>query len=589
MYNYGLIGNCQVSAHISGNGSIDWLCLPKPDSPPVFGKILDPEGGNFEVIPEGEYTCTQNYLPHTNILVTHYKTSEGSEFRVTDFCPRFIQYGRLFRPPSLFRIVEPVKGECRIRVVCNPVVGWSKLKPKVSRANAHLRWNMDGEFLRLHTNMSLTHLLEQSNFQLTQKIYFAMTWDSSLNEDLERLSEDYLRETEKYWDLWVKHCSMPTMFQEETIRSALILKLHCYDDTGAILAALTTSLPEEFGGTRNWDYRFCWLRDAYFVLSALNALGHYEETENFMRFLSNVVADTDLAKDGLSPLYGLDHQRPDPELILENWAGYRASAPVRINNQASEHVQNDVYGEMVMSLSPVFLDSRFMHLRSKANEHLLEQLLVQCAERISQVDAGPWEIRTEWREHSFSNLACYAGLARGVELQKLGFLKDYPGNLTQQLERAEKSLEAAVRDGALRNGPKDDTVDASLLMMPVFRHSSTEVCSKTVDLIARSLQMQDSPKGYLYRYLRKDDFGKPQSAFLVCGFWLVQALTKCSRQEEGREILKNLLPAANSLGLYAEHFEPITGVQSGNFPQAYSHVGLINAAFAVSPTWGDIL
>jgi GH15 family glucan-1,4-alpha-glucosidase len=410
-----------------------------------------------------------------------------------------------------------------------------------------------------------------------------------LNDDLERVSEDFLRETQKYWTTWVKHCSIPTHFQEETIRSALALKLHCYDDTGAILAALTTSLPEEIGGTRNWDYRFCWLRDAYFVLSALNALGHFEETENFLKFLLNVVADTDLSTQGLSPVYGLDNQRPNAELILENWRGYQGSAPVRANNQACEHVQNDVYGEMVLSLSPVFFDERFRHMRSKEYENLLEALLIQCSSRISQVDAGPWEIRTDWREHSFSNLACYAGLARGLELQKRGFLKSYPGDLSSQLARAASALQAAVRDGSLRNGPSDETLDASLLMLPIFRHPDLELSSKTIDSVFKTLQMKNAPAGYIYRYQRKDDFGLPRSAFLVCGFWLVQALTKCSRMDEACEVLKNLLPAANSLGLYAEHFDPISKVQSGNFPQAYSHVGLINAAFAVSPAWSEIL
>lgn len=589
MYKYGLIGNCQVSAHVSDQASIDWLCFPKPDCPPVFGKLLDPDGGSFAIVPEGNFTCTQSYLLHTNILATNFKCENDSEFRVIDFCPRFMQFGRMFRPISLFRIVEPIRGECRIRVVCDPVVGWTKTAPHMSRANAHVRWSMDGEFLRLHTNMSLTHLTDNAFFALREKLYFALTWSSPLNEDLERMSEDYLRETEKYWNTWVKHCSIPTLFQEETIRSALALKLHCYEDTGAILAALTTSLPEEFGGTRNWDYRFCWLRDAYFVLSAFNALGHFEETENFLKFLLNVVADTDLAKEGLSPVYGLDHQRPSKELILENWKGYRGSAPVRVNNQASEHVQNDVYGEMVLSLSPVFFDARFRHLRSKDYERLLDSLIRECAARVSQVDAGPWEIRTDWREHSFSNLACYAGLARGVELQKRGFLSDYDGDLVAQMRKAEAALTAAVRNGTLRNGPRDETVDASLLLLPIFRHVNPDLCSNTVNLIFETLQLKGAPAGFLYRYDRRDDFGLPQSAFLVCGFWLVQALAKIKRDDEAREVLSNLLPAANSLGLYAEHFDPRTGIQSGNFPQAYSHVGLINAAFAVSPAWSAVL
>jgi len=589
MYEYGLIGNCQISAHVSNHGSIDWLCLPKPDSPPVFGKILDPEGGHFSIAPEGEYTSRQHYIPHTNILITEFHTREGQEFRVIDFCPRFVQFGRMFRPTTLIRIVEPIKGESRIRVLCDPVMGWKKTRPPVGRANAHLRWSLNGDYLRVYTDMSLTHLMERTSFHLNQKLYFTMTWGSSLNEDLPRMCEDFLRETEKYWSTWVKHCSIPTLFQDETIRSALALKLHCYDDTGAILAALTTSLPEEIGGARNWDYRFCWLRDAYFVLTALNALGHFEELENFLRFLLNVVADADLEGRGLSPVYGLDHQRPDDEFILGNWSGYKGSSPVRVNNQASEHVQNDVYGEMVMSLSPVFLDARFRHLRSRDYERLLIALLKQCGSRVSQVDAGPWEIRTDWREHSFSNLACYAGLARGVELQKRGFLKEYPGNLSAEMEAASRALTKAVREGTLRNGPADETVDASLLLMPIFRHADVSLSSDTVDLIYRTLQLNGLPPGFLYRYRRKDDFGVPHSAFLVCGFWLVQALVKVGRPDEATAIFKNLLPAANSLGLYAEHYDPERRQQSGNFPQAYSHVGLINAAFAISPRWSDVL
>jgi GH15 family glucan-1,4-alpha-glucosidase len=589
MYDYGLIGNCQISALISKTGSLDWLCLPRPDSAPVFGRLLDPDGGPFSIAPEGEFTSEQTYLRHTNILLTQFTTKDGAQFRVIDFCPRFVQYGRIFRPISLYRVVEPVKGECRIRVICNPVHGWSKVMPKPARGTTHLRWHMGGEYLRLNTTMSITHILDGSSFLLNKKIYFALTWSSSIHEDLERLTEDYLNETDKYWDTWVKHCSIPTLFQEQTIRSALSLKLHCYEDTGAILAALTTSLPEELGGVRNWDYRFCWLRDAYFVLSALNALGQFEEMEDFLSFLLNVVANTDLTNQGLAPVYGLDHQRPAEEEIKENWQGFAGSRPVRVYNQAAEHVQNDVYGEMVLSLMPIFCDARFRHLRSQEYERLLELLLGQCAGRISQPDAGPWELRTEWREHSFSNLACWAGLERGLRLQKMGFLKNLPIDLVVQIERAEKALTGAVRGGTLRNGPGDESMDASLLLMAIFRYQDKPLSLSSIEMIQSALQMPGAPPGYLYRYNRKDDFGLPKSAFLACGFWLVQALAKIGRKQEGAEILTHLTASANSLGLFSEHFEPARGVQSGNFPQAYSHVGQINAAFAVSPDWSDIL
>ena len=589
MYAYGIVGNCQVSALVSEKGSLDWLCLPRPDSAPVFGKLLDPEGGCFVVEPEGEYTSEQTYLRHTNILKTVYKTKDGAEFSVTDFCPRFNQFGRIFRPIHFIRIVEPMNGEARVRVTCSPVQGWNKKPSKASRGNAHLRWHSNDDILRLSTDMSITHLIEQSSFSLNKKIYFVLTWNSSLDSDLPRLAEDYLGETQKYWLTWVKHCSIPTLFQEETIRSALALKLHCYEDTGAILAGITTSLPEEVGGVRNWDYRFCWLRDAYFVLSSLKLLGQFEEMEGFLRFLLNVVAEGDVMRDGLAPLYSLDHQKPGAELTLDNWNGFRGSKPVRICNQASEHVQNDVYGEMVLALAPIFFDTRFRHLRSSDCEHLLELLVKQCSMRISQADAGPWEIRTEWREHSFSNLLCWAGLERARRIQKMGYLRDLPFDLSVELERAETALNGAVRGGTLRNGAKDESVDASLLLMPIFRYPDNEICKATVEKIFADLQVPGSPPGYLYRYIRKDDFGKPQSAFLICGFWLVQALAKVGGIEQATAVLRGLMKSANCLGLYSEHYDPLLNSQSGNFPQAYSHVGQINAAFAVSPIWSDIL
>ena len=246
MYQYGLIGNCQISALISTQGSIDWLCLPRPDSPPIFGKILDPEGGQFSIsssVPASETTTTQRYLPNTNILVTTVSLSNGDAFQITDFCPRFLQYGRVYRPTALFRIVEPLSGSPSVRVRCNPVSGWDKTPVRFVRGSSHLRYEMRGEYLRLLTNMPLTHLCEETPIGLTSTMYFALTWGIGIEDDLVKVSHDFLDQTTKYWRTWVKHCSIPVIYQEEVIRSALALKLHCYEDTGAILAALTTSLP----------------------------------------------------------------------------------------------------------------------------------------------------------------------------------------------------------------------------------------------------------------------------------------------------------------------------------------------------------
>jgi GH15 family glucan-1,4-alpha-glucosidase len=592
MYPYGLIGNCQASALVNKSGSLAWLCLPRPDSPPVFGKILDDDGGHFSISPVGNFESHQHYLPNTNILVTKMICQDGSEFQITDFFPRYEQYGRLYRPMSLFRIVEPIKGTPIIRVSCRPVIGWEKEPAVAIRGNSHIKFEIRNDILRLATNMSQTFLLEETSFALQEKVYFGLTWGSPIEDDLPTVTNQFLDRTQHYWRSWVKHCSIPTLFQEETIRSALTLKLHCYEDTGAILAALTTSLPEEAQRERNWDYRFCWLRDAAFVISAFHSLGHFEEMEGFIKFLLNIAHKHDSSREGLRPVYAIDHTPPLPETEHANWSGYEKSQPVRSNNQAAEHVQNDVYGEIILTLAPIFYDERFRHLRTPELEDLLINFTDLCIKNISKADAGLWEFRDGWQEHSFSNLMCWAGIERVIRIKEKGYLNSLDLSvLVAARELAERAIEKSVKEGSLRNGPKDESLDASLLLLPVLRYTNKELCKKTVMQISQDLKMGASEKlsSFLYRYVRKDDFGRPHSAFLLCSFWLVQALASVGEKEQAQKVMVQAVSAANELGLLSEHFLPDEKHQIGNYPQAYSHVGLINAAFAISPPWSDVL
>ncbi len=592
MYPLGLIGNCQASALVDQSGAISWLCLPRPDSPPVFGKILDDKGGHFSISPAGFFRSQQKYQPNTNILVTMFICEDGSEFQITDFCPRFEQYGRMYRPMSIFRIVEPTKGTPSIQVSCRPVIGWEKESAIVMRGNSHVRYEIRGDVLRVATNMSLTYFTEETSFALQEKLYFGLTWGAGIEDDLGKVAQDFLERTTHYWHTWVKHCSIPTQFQQETIRSALTLKLHCYEDTGAILAALTTSLPEERGKERNWDYRFCWLRDAAFVLSAFHNLGHFEEMEGFLKFLLNVAHKHEQSPDRLRPVYALDQTLPLPEKEHLNWDGYQKSQPVRSNNQAAEHVQNDVYGEMILTLAPIFFDERFQHLRTKEHEELLLSLTELCIKNISKPDAGLWEFRDGWQEHSFSNLMSWAGIDRVTRIKEKGFLKALDKSILSTAKTdAERAIISAVKNGSLRNGPKDESSDASLLLLPILRFPDFELCKTTVlhTLEELHLRFDNEKKGFLYRYVRKDDFGLPNSAFLICSFWLVQALARIGEIQLATEILTNVASAANELGLFSEHYIPGEKRQTGNYPQAYSHVGLINAAFSVSPAWSEIL
>jgi GH15 family glucan-1,4-alpha-glucosidase len=592
MYPYGLIGNCQISALISNQGSIDWLCLPRPDSDPVFGSILDPDGGHFSIssITQTSDSSRQYYLENTNVLVTETTTRGGDSFRITDFSPRFEQFGRIYRPMSIFRIVEPLSGSPSIKVSCKPVGGWNKAPLKPVRGNSHLRFDIRDDSLRLTTNMPLTYLCEDIPFQLKEKLYFGLTWSTGIEDDLVQVSERFFQQTIMYWRTWVKHCSIPSLFQKETIRSALALKLHCYEDTGAILAALTTSLPEEPGHTRNWDYRYCWLRDAHFVLSAFHNLGHFEEMEGFLKFFLGIAQKHETSKERLAPVYSLSQGLPVPELEQSNWLGYQNSTPVRINNQAAEHIQNDVYGEMVLTLAPIYFDERFFHLRDKDHEDLLIHLAKLCERSISKPDAGLWEVRNGWQEHSFTNLMCWAGLERVCRINKNNYLKNIAFDVAAARDRALRAVEAATQAGSLRNGPNDLSFDAALSLSAILRLPNSELCLRTVQDIQTNLALGvGNNQAFFYRYIRKDDFGKPGSAFVICSFWIAQALAQLGQKDLARTIFESALGAANHVGLLSEHYLPSSRAQLGNFPQAYSHVGLINAAFALSPSWSDVL
>ncbi len=367
----GLIGNCQFSALVERTGAIVWCCLPRFDSEPVFSTLLDArDGGDFLVGPAGGELGVQRYLDNSNVLETTFETPGGT-LRVRDFAPRFVQYDRPFRPTQLVRIVEPLSGTPRIRVRCSPRLGWSKRPAPQTRGSNHVRFQGFPEQLRLTTDIPISYLSGQP-FALTDRRHLVLSWGAPVEEPLPGLCSRFLQETLRYWQRWVKECDVPPLFQQEVIRSALALKLHCFEDTGAIVAAMTTSIPEAPGSGRTWDYRYCWLRDAYYALSAFRLLGHFEEREQFVRYLINVASSTpDL---DLAPLYRIDANEDLEERVLENWPGFNGDGPVRVGNAAARQRQNDVFGEMVLALSPVFLDERFSAERSPATLDLLGRL-----------------------------------------------------------------------------------------------------------------------------------------------------------------------------------------------------------------------
>ena len=582
----GLIGNCQISALVHAGGSIVWSCMPRFDAEPLFGALLDADGGGaFSVAPIDGRMGKQRYVVNTNILET---TFEGDDwaFRVVDFAPRFMLHARSFRPAKLIRIVEPIRGTPSIRVRCDPRLGWSNQAPVKRPGSNHISYaGFDAE-LRLTTDVPLSYL-EGSSFALTEPKHFVLSWGEPVEEALPPLCERFLSETRRYWERWVKHCNLPAYYQKEVIRSALTLKLHCFEDTGAIVAAMTTSLPESPGAGRTWDYRHCWLRDSFYTLNALRLLGHFEEREHFIEFLLSIAANSPTLD--LAPVYRIDGRADLEEKILEDWPGYLGEGPVRVGNGAALHKQHDVYGEMVLALSRVFVDERFEKERTSSVLDLLVRLTRKAIEVAGTPDAGIWELRTEWVPQTFSSLMCWAAADRAAHV-----VAQHAPELDAEFTQAAEAIKAQILDRAW-NPDKASLVatydgkdlDAALLQAAPLRLLSPcdPKLAATVDTIMREL----GTDGWIHRYRVDDGFGKPEVAFVLCTFWLVEALCMLGRTAEAKIVMDRACGALSPLNLLSEDWDPTARRLWGNFPQAYSHVGLIHAAFAVSPRWSEIL
>lgn len=580
----GLIGNCQLSALVRRDGAIVWSCMPRFDSPPVFAKLLDDrDGGAFTIAPADRRMGVQRYLPNTNVLETRFDGPDGA-FRILDFAPRFIQYERSFRPTKLLRIVEPLSGTPRIRVTCDPVLGWTRARPRRELGSHHIAFHGYDTELRLTTDAPLSYLDGEAS-ALSERKHFVLAWGEPVEEALGPLCERFLRETVKYWQQWVKHCDIPPIYQEEVIRSALALKLHCFEDTGAIVAALTTSIPEAPGSGRTWDYRYCWLRDAYYALGAFRLLGHFEEREQFLHFLLNVATSApDLE---LAPLYRIDGKNDLVEHVLDEWPGYCGEKPVRIGNGAALHKQHDVFGEMVLALTPLFLDARFREQVTPPVLDLVTRLARKAVAVAGQPDAGIWEYRSEWRPQTFSSIMCWAAADRMSRIARQHRPSDTEEFAAAASRIRDEILGSAVDPsrGCLVADYGGAEVDAALLQAVTLRLLPPEDkrLQATVDAVRTDL----AHEGWLRRYRTNDGFGVPAVAFMLCTFWQVEALAMLGHEEEARTLMDRIREVKSPLGLLAEDLDPVSHAMWGNFPQAYSHVGLIHAAFAASPRWSE--
>ncbi len=586
--NLALIGNCAYQALLDESARVVFLCWPRFDSSFVFGSLLDSvKGGEFSILPsDPDAAIRQGYLPNTNVLRTVFDAPSGS-YEVTDFAPRFLQYERSFKPTMLVRRVRPLAGNPRVRVTCNPVYDYGRLVPGVHSASNHIQWSIPDAQLRLTTNVPLSYVRESRSFALEGDSYFVLTWGQPLEAALAETCESFLGRTRRYWESWVKHTALPGCFQEAVVRSALVLKLHQFEDTGAITAAATTGLPEYPGSGRTWDYRYCWIRDSYFTLRAMRRLGHFEEFEAFASFIKNRAEDS---PDHIQPVFGISGEKELTEVVLDHLAGYRGEGPVRAGNDAFRQVQNDVYGEMIAAIAPLYLDIRFQPERFERSEPLIRRLVKASAATLETPDAGIWEYRGEQRIHTFSLLMHWVAGVVGARVAAR--LDDY--DLEQSARELGERARALIEERCLRpdagfygDSTTTDNADASLLMMVnlgflerTHPHAETHV---------RTLASRLSVAGSLMRrYQHFDGIGDTHATFTVCGFWLAEALARLGHTDEARACCAQLLTHASPLGLFSEDLDPVTGEQWGNFPQTYSHVGLINAAFAISSVQSEV-
>jgi len=587
----GVIGNCSYGALIDAAARVVWCCLPRFDADPVFCSLLndhDAENGVFAIDLQGMTRSEQAYQRNTAILVTRMFDDDGNGIEITDFAPRFRVRGRRFRPMTLIRRVMPIAGSPRIRVRLRPRFDYGAKAPALTHGSNHIRYIGDKLTLRLTTNAPITYVLNETPFCLEEPISLVLGPDETLTGGVEETARDFQERTAEFWRLWVRALALPFEWQEAVIRAAITLKLCEFEETGAIVAAMTTSVPEALGTERNWDYRYCWLRDAFFVVRALNGLAEVETMESYLRYLHNIIAaNRDGNADGhMQPVYGIGLERRLEERIIPTLTGYRGAGPVRVGNQAHEHIQHDVYGNAILAGAQAFFDERLLSQPDDADFERFESVGEQAFRVHDQPDAGMWELRTRSRTHTSSSLMCWAACDRLAKIAAHRGLSERASLWQKRADIVRNTiLERAWNDdiNSFTESFGGDALDASLLLMAEvgFLEPEDPRFRSTLERIESGLRRGN----HLFRYTAADDFGVPQTAFNICTFWYIDALARTGREAEAREIFESVLACRNRLGLLSEDIDPETGEHWGNYPQTYSLVGIINCAMRLSRPW----
>lgn len=588
------IGNCQVSALIDRAGRFVWACAPKVDGDPLFSSLLDGRDprsddaiGLWGIDLEDCAGVEQHYVTNTPILVTRMTDSNGSAIEITDFCPRFERLGRMYRPVAFARIVRPVAGSPRICVRLRPTRNWGDPAVLTTAGSNHIRYLLDGMQLRLSTNAPVGLLMDERCFRVERPLHFFLGPDESFAGNLATTLEEMLGYTTYHWQNWARGLATPFEWQDVVIRSAITLKLCQHEETGAIVAALTTSIPEHANSGRNWDYRYCWIRDAYYTVQALNRVGALDVLEGYLAYLRNIV---DQAKGGhIQPLYGVQGESVLIESEAPRLAGYRGMGPVRVGNLAYEQVQHDAYGQIVLSNVQAFFDQRLFRMAGREDLEALARVGERAVELFDKPDAGLWELRTRQSVHTYSAAMCWAACDRLANAaERLGL----EGDRALWQERADR-MRKAIEDAAWRPETNrmsatfsGDDLDASLIQLLDLRFMSPDDDRFRGTLAAVEEGLRRG--SHMLRYATEDDFGLPETAFNVCTFWLIEALHFTGRDADARALFAEMLERRTAAGLLSEDIDPVSGELWGNYPQTYSLVGMINCAVLLSKPWSAI-
>lgn len=587
----GLIGNSRTSALIDRNAAIVWWCYPYFDSDPLCSSLLQSNQqeepfGFIDVKFDGAKLTGQEYERNSAILVSRFQDDAGNTIEVTDFAPRFYLHGRMFSPSMLVRIVRRISGRPRIALRVRPAVDYGSRRAEVRGGAHHISYVGSSQSMRLTTDASVAAITDERPFFLEISVTLLMGPDETVDGSPREVGRSFHEKTQQYWHGWVRNLAIPFEWQEIVIRSAITLKLNAFEDTGAIVAAVTTSIPEAPHSGRNWDYRYCWLRDAYFVVNALNRLGATSTMEHYLEYILNIIADTRDAP--LQPVYGIRREAALDERVAPALAGYRGMGPVRVGNLAYYQIQNDVFGAAVLASTHAFFDSR---LERPAGHHMfndLERLGEQAVLNHNVPDAGIWELRGSKRVHTFSSIMCWAACDRLAAIA--GRLK-LPGRAEVWGAHAKRIHQVICESawnaelGSFVSTFGGERLDASLLLMAEFQFLAPDDPRfvGTVGAIEKHLRRGD----FLLRYDEEDDFGLPETAFLVCTLWWILALAQIGQKDRARELFERVLEKRNHLGLLSEDVVPESGELWGNFPQTYSMVGLIQCAARLSISWDE--